>query len=43
MGRVKKISIAWVAVLMVVFMVLASTNLVTGEEQEEIKKISVIV
>ncbi|MCI5898730.1 MAG: substrate-binding domain-containing protein [Hominisplanchenecus sp.] len=43
MGRVKKISITLVAVLMVVFMVLASTNLVTGEEQEEIKKISVIV
>lgn len=43
MSKVKKISIFMVAVLMVVFLVLSSTNLVTGEEQEEIKKISVIV
>lgn len=43
MSRVKKISIAIVAVLMMIFAVLASTSLVTGEEREQIKKVSVIV
>ena len=42
MRAVKRIAVAGIGILMVVFMILSSSNLIQGETKREIKKISVI-